>query len=210
MKDLLSNKTCSSCGEVIETGEYRVVVALSEFTSNEYGWPIRGYGFVIAFCDECIANMAKLEIPNRFEQIIEDRARWVSEASPRGLDALDGKRGVSGHGGNPEQRLTNGNDEEVGEADREANEFAAFRPPWQDSLPEVPLNIRSVGSVRRQTLRRYLSSPQSRGCMASTLRRVVRLYVDGDGQKEIARKIGKDQTTVSRMLQAALKLANAA
>lgn len=210
MTDFLGKTACVRCGDEIDTGEYRVVVAVSEYRSDDYGRPSRGSGFVIAFCDQCVATAPKLEVPNNFKVIVEDRASDAVTASPHGVDALEGKRAVSGHGGRVgEDQADEAGDEQIGAADREAVEFAAQRPPWQNPMPEVPLNLRSVESVRRETLRRYLASPASRGRMAPNLRRAVTLFVEGNTHRDIAQRLGKDQSTVTRMLQGALRLANA-
>lgn len=209
MPDFLARTTCRSCGDAIADGEYRVVVAVAAWQRDFEGGghPERGHSYLAAFCDKCVSELPKLQVPNAFKHMVELDSRFYLAPSLPGCDALDGNRAISGHGGNSDDLHSHGDDEVLGGADREANEFPTNRVPWQDSAPEVPLNIRPLASVRRQTLRRYLSSPKSRGQIAPNARKALKLFVDGCTQREIAHKVGIDQATVSRMLQSALKLA---
>jgi hypothetical protein len=65
----------------------------------------------------------------------------------------------------------------------------------------------SHGDWGREKLREYLSSPRSRG-MRPTMRAAARLWVKGESQTDISRRIGIDQSNVSRLIKAALRLAD--
>jgi hypothetical protein len=60
---------------------------------------------------------------------------------------------------------------------------------------------------QRSAMAEYLKSPNSRG-MRTDARKAAKLWVEGVPQTEIAKKIRRDQSTVLRMIQASLKLAN--
>jgi hypothetical protein len=211
--------SCAKCGDTIEAGEYRVAVAVTEIRPDEgFREPRRGPGGVKSFCDVCVATAETFEFRNPWKQMIELDAQSVRSSSPPSEDAF--YRSVAGRGGKDKEKGAGAycgperdpnSEPELGQADREAVEFSDHVGEGQPAIKgDVPLTVRTVESVRRETLENFLKNPSSRGAMMPTMRQAVTLYVDGNSQNEIARKIGKDQATVSRMIQGALKMAGAA
>lgn len=62
---------------------------------------------------------------------------------------------------------------------------------------------------QRTKLRDYLKLPESRGKLLPAVRAAATLWANGLNQKEVAQKLGADQSTVSRRIKAAMAMANA-
>jgi len=62
--------------------------------------------------------------------------------------------------------------------------------------------------AQRAQLKAFLNDPRSRG-MRPEMRSVARMWVDGLSGSEVARRLGKDQSTVSRTITAARNMAYA-
>ena len=80
--------------------------------------------------------------------------------------------------------------------------------------PEVtddPIHAGAFASgedAQRAQLKTFLNDPRSRG-MRPEMRSVARMWVDGLSGSEVARRLGKDQSTVSRTITAARNMAYA-
>lgn len=211
--DLIAKTSCAQCGDTIEADEYRIVVSVHEIDMQlEAGFsPKRITTDLKSFCDTCAADMPSLELPNLRKSIIDVKARDARESSPSSEDAFH--RSVTGHGGDDDANGEDGDDEPgLNRADKESIEFSDHVGPGQSAVKgDVPLTVQTVESIRRDTLGKFLKDNKSRGVMKETMRKAVTLYVvEGMGQGVIARKLGVDQGTVSRMIKAALNLAGAA
>jgi hypothetical protein len=72
---------------------------------------------------------------------------------------------------------------------------------------DVPVAVAWSGEAdQRMKVLAFLNAPASRG-MRDVMRKAARLWVDGNSQNEIARKLHQDQSTISRMISGAKKLA---
>jgi hypothetical protein len=81
-----------------------------------------------------------------------------------------------------------------------------------DERWEKMAGARASGSgeaTQRSNLLDYLNSPTSRG-MPHTMRQAARLWADGASQTEISRRLGVDQSVVSRMIKGARNRASGA
>jgi len=62
--------------------------------------------------------------------------------------------------------------------------------------------------AQKAQLDNFLKAPRSRG-MDQTMRKAAKMWVDGESQSEIAKKLRKDQSSISRILKAARQQAYA-
>jgi hypothetical protein len=208
--DPTGKTSCAGCDRSIPAGAYRVVLMAVEID----GLNGRGESTSTSYCKSCIAELPVLEMGNWFKLLMDARIKDVLESSPRSEDAMyraeSGNREEKVSGGRTMDRRGDG-DDEVGMADQEAIKFSDHVGPGQAAIKgEVPLVVRTVASVRRETLQKFLADQASRGKMKPVMREAASLYATGIGQSEIALKLKVDQATVSRMIQGALKIANAA
>jgi hypothetical protein len=214
--------TCTRCESAIACGGYRVVVlALSRDRKLEEA-EVRDVDVVeatrtLTLCANCVAVMPEFSITNDFKLDIERRAEYYKRPSAPGMDALDSGRASTGHGGfqdtDNQAMTTSGSDssptaegDTFGAADSEALELSEENP---QALSEgiAPIQPRSGKEITRERLASFLGDPRSRQKLRPTTRRVAELYVGNLTQCEIARKTGMDQSSVSRAIQAALRLA---
>jgi len=220
MQDFLNKTTCARCGDTIEAGAYRVVVAVAEWEeSGDFRTsPERGHSYIVPFCDTCVATTSKLEIANRFKGRVEARAEDVLTHSPSNQDAAhrmitgrgeEKKNGKGGRRGGQVDacmsRFTEDGDggDPISAADREANEFPADLDHERIGRDAYLQDLSRI-EVKQGILRGYLASKRSRG-MKKDVRKAVTLYVvERRNQTEIARQMGVKQPTVSRWINDAL------
>ena len=219
-QDFYSETACANCGDVIEAGEYRVVVMAVEMKPENLDDDTpagRGESDTQHYCDRCAVTLDKFVIENRWKELSDDLAQasagpasedahFRAETGNRAARRTTARSGISLKQSGPENDEAN-----LSMADRENIKFSDWVGPGQAAIKgDVPLKARSVESVRRETLAKYRKDRNSSGKMKPTMRQAVDLYVAGMGQTEIARKLGVDQGTISRMLREALLMAGAA
>jgi hypothetical protein len=90
---------------------------------------------------------------------------------------------------------------DLNKADLEANLLTAISPskPSPESAGEAS---------QRAHLLKFLNDPRSMS-MRSDMREVARTWAEGASLNEVARKLGKDQSTISRIIQGARKMSYA-
>jgi hypothetical protein len=220
--DPMGKTSCAQCDGTIDAGDYRVVVMAVEMKPH-YAGGGRGVSTALSFCDACVSEMPTFELTNwlklRSDAAAEPSAGPATEdvlrchpQSGNGSTKKEKKEGPTvemGSDGTGDDDAKDGDN--LARADREAIKFSDWVGEGQAAeRSEAPPTVRrTVESVRRETLGKFLTDRKSWGTMKGKGREAVTLYADGMSQSEIARKLGVDQATVSRMIQGALKMAGA-
>ena len=189
--------SCVKCSDTIEAGEYRIVVLIAEVKDGHAGRISR-----LPYCDTCVAQMSHFEILNTYKMRSDEAA--IPSAGPATEDAAFRSVSVQGIAERVSKRKDGdgpGDGETMNEADIEANILST-------DAPDRPLPELAGEAAQRARLASFLKAPSSRG-MRSDMRTAARLWVEGASQSEVARKLGKDQSTVSRMIAGARKMAYA-
>jgi Helix-turn-helix domain len=199
--DQMGKTSCARCNETIHAGQYRVVLSRVEMKPPDIdrGIPLgRGLSFYESYCDSCVAEIPLFEVMNPWKMLSDNAAR--PSAGPATEDAAF--RSVS------VQEIAEkfaddgpGDGEALDEADIQANVLSSDAPTWP--LPEL-----AGEAAQRARLLTFLNAPASRG-MRSDMRAAAKMWVEGASQSEVARKLGRDQSTVSRMIAGARKMAYA-
>lgn len=76
------------------------------------------------------------------------------------------------------------------------------------SSPAIPPPESSGEASQRAHILKFLNDPRSMA-MRSDMRDVARMWAEGASLNEVARKLGKDQSTISRIIQGARKMSYA-
>lgn len=106
-----------------------------------------------------------------------------------------------------EQRPGSGGDDEVVSPNEVIDVMASTESPDSPS-PYGPGAIEAGEAVQRAKVREYLDSPRSRGKVSENERKAARLWLEGQTQETIARKLGiRDRSTVSRYRQSVIQKA---
>jgi hypothetical protein len=187
--DLMGAAKCTQCGDSIDSGEFRVVATMFEIkpADDDEGLPARrGFSLLRTYCDTCIAEMRTIEIENPWKTFSDSMAD--PSAGPADED--------SSYRGKPLA------------ADYASDLVPAGSKIANASAEPSIATKRDPISQQKEKLSGFLNDPASRG-MRPTIRNAARQWVEGPSQSEIARKLGTDQSTVSRMINGALKLADA-
>ena len=183
--DRMGPAKCARCGRLIASGQYRVVATLLEKPEDpKEGLPAeQGSSLLYIYCANCIAGIPVIEIENPWKR-----------ASALGGEPPDPS-------GNDAPRTTLPPEYAIGRG--------AGGPGMADAATEPSvLTKREPISPQREKLSAYLNDTASRG-MRGSMRIAAKQWVEGVSMSEIARKMNVDQSTVSRMINGALKLADA-
>ena len=195
--DQMPAAICSQCESAIPRGAYRVtLLAASRDRRDEDDRDIVAMTRTLIFCGDCAMSMPEFTIVNDFKRRAERRAEWLTAPGNPEEDALSNGRATTGHSG------TDGHGAH--------DPHLEYNPR---ALPEgvAPTELRSTKEVARQRLACFLKDPCSRGKFSRPVFRIVaELYAKNLTQCEIAKRTGMDQSSVSRAIQAVLKLACAA
>jgi len=198
VQDQMPATVCFQCAGTLPRGADRVIV-LAALRSKIDDLDTLETTRTLTFCRDCAMKMPTFAVVNDLKLRVEKRAECLVAASSPGEDAFDNARARTGHGGSDDADVSD--DEVFGAADAEAIEFSDRNP---QALPES----RSPKEITRERLALFLNDQRSRKLRPST-RRVAELYVGYLTQDEIARRTGMDQSSVSRAIQAALRIASA-
>jgi DNA-binding CsgD family transcriptional regulator len=98
--------------------------------------------------------------------------------------------------------------EEQKEFDQLPDEKLVDKDSAAAAVRPLPAVRQSGEEAQKMLLDKFLKDPKSRG-MAAAVRTATKMWIDGASQNEIARKLGRDQATVSRMIAGARKRAYA-
>jgi hypothetical protein len=185
--DRMGPAKCSRCGNSIASGQYRVVATLCEMKAEDPNKDLAAKqvsSLLHTYCGNCIAGIPVIEMENP----------WKRTSGP-GEEPSPGPSGKDA----PSRPLP--------------PEYATSRVPAGSGIADLTtepsvLNKREPISPQREKLSVYLNDPASRGMRAS-MRLAAKQWVEGVSMSEIARKMNVDQSTVSRMINGALKLADA-
>jgi hypothetical protein len=209
--DPMAKTSCSRCDGTIQAGGNRVFLMAVEMGSDG-----RGRSFSGSYCDSCIAEMPALELPNWWRLQMDAGATPSAGPAEEDVHGTFRKNGEAILGRHRLRRATSvqeiaqekaastdgqGDGDATNEADLEANVLSTDRPSRPGPEP-------AGEAAQRARLMTFLNNPKSRG-MRSDMRAVARMWAEGASQSEVARKHGKDQSTVSRMIAGARKLAYA-
>src|SRR5882757_2654644 len=140
-RDLLPKTECANCGDVIEAGEYRVVVMAVEMKpEDDDGVEVpagRGESNTGNYCDRCAADLPEFVMRNIWKDISDARAE--PSAGPQSEDAYF--RRETGNGGIGKKKTEPENDEaNLSAADRENIKFSDWVGPGQAAIKgDVPL-----------------------------------------------------------------------
>jgi len=215
--DPLGKTSCAGCNDTIEAGAYRVVVMMVEMRPSHYEETGgRGHSLSRSYCDSCVAEMPVFELPNLLK--LRSDAAATPSARPADEDAHGSfrKDGEAILGRNRQRRVTSiqeiaqkgaaataghGDGDTLNVSDLEANVLSTQRPSRPGPEP-------AGEAAQRAKMVLFLSAPASRG-MSNDLRTAARMWAEGASQNEVARKLGKDQSTVSRRIKTAQVMANA-
>jgi DNA-binding CsgD family transcriptional regulator len=204
-EDQLERTTCALCNEAIHAGEYRVVLLAVEIGHRNSGGGNgyvsgRGRSFSSSYCDVCVAEMPHFEFLNWWK--LRSDADATPSAGPATEDAAFRSVSVQGIAEKASADMDGtGDGDSLGEADIQANVLSSESPTRPG--PEL-----AGEAAQRARLASFLKAPTSRG-MRSDMRTAAKMWVEGASQNEVARKLGKDQSTVSRMIAGARKMAYA-
>lgn len=223
-EDQMPATLCSQCNGAIPAGECRITV-IAAMRDRRHGYTgidrdTLETTWALTFCRNCAMAMPQFIIVNDFQLDVERHARRMELPAVPREDVLVPWRADTGRGEEPDKdderpaakaakegaELGSSEDEEPGRADEEAIEFSGWN---HQRRPEVAVATQppSAKEVARQRLASFLKDPCSRSKLRPITRTIAQHYTDGLTQFEIAKRTGMDQSSVSRTIQAALKLA---
>ena len=205
-QDFYSETACANCGGVIEAGEYRVLVTAVELKPegfDEDGVEVpasRGESTTQYYCDCCVATLPRLVpngIENPWKELSDDLAQAsagpsTEDASKRFVHETDAANAIAAKS----RRL--GRPISAGQAEALLYSTSSPDRPGREQPPDK--------TDQQERLREFLKSPGSRK-MLPQMRRAATMCAEGASQSEIARKLGVDQSTVSRMVKGAMQMA---
>jgi hypothetical protein len=188
--------SCYKCGDSIAQGEYRVAVAIAEMEPGDGCSRTAGRGIssVYNYCDECVAKMSHFEFPNPYRVICDLLAE--PSAGPASEDISWRAQSLSGMAAYLKEH------EQSGEADdaRSAQEIedALNSTLTRDApVPEPP----SEDDLRERM--RLLLQKREGPRMPKQIRVIAGKWAAGETQTQIAKAMGVNQSTVSRLLDEA-------
>jgi hypothetical protein len=195
--------TCQACKTAIDRGAPRIMVAALKFAlelddDDPSGFQLsraslvrvgssaeqRGswkVGKLISYCNDCAQGIDDFPISNPWSLGKQGATKPVNESAS--LETCEA-----------EMRA------EATATDKTASESLAHAGTTGSSSP--------AEDKQRAKLRKFLNAPASQG-MRPQMRQAGRHWAEGFSQSDVARKLNMDPSTVARMINGALKMADA-
>jgi hypothetical protein len=223
--------TCSACGAQIASGKDRLVIAALELTS-EYDDFITEYrrngvireqgGGGIAdvvgrhqlrhYCTQCSVKEPEFLISNPAfgeSKIKPETAPATSQAPQDGPGVPEAVKIDLAAGDDRSFNETFPERARSTDAMARSTDMAAIGTRSGFGGDSLRVDAKSGEAVQRARVLEYLNDHRSRSKMLPEVREAVRMWGEGARQDQVARKLAKDQSTVSRWIKTALKLASA-
>jgi len=219
--------TCSACGIRIAAGQDRLVIAALELThkDDKFTTEHREKGVLIEesrdeqvdvigrrevkhYCQACSVKEQEFLISN--PAFVEPEiASAPSKTRQEGSEVMETVKGDLAAGDDRSFNETFPERAHSKDAMARSTGMAVIGKRSGFGSDSLRVDAQSGEAVQRARVLEYMNDPRSKGKMLPDVRSAVRIWAGGASQSEVARKLGKDQSTVSRWIKTAQKMASA-